>query len=138
MKNITSRLKDKAFTEHLDEMQLALFTDNRLDQEEREEVFKHLSHCKQCRDVLKMASEIRQEEEKKKEVLKPANNIDYKRFIPLGIIASLLITTFTIPSIAEYPDERVFKSFIEEKSFIDKSIYYWECRFNELFGGGEG
>lgn len=127
MKNIASRLKDKTFTEHLDEMQLALFFDNKLEEEQREEVFKHLSQCKQCRDVLKVASEMRQE------VSKPANNIDYKRFIPLGIVASLMITTFTIPSIAEYPDEVTFKSAIEKKSFIDKTIYYWECRFNELF-----
>jgi len=46
MKKIASRLKDKAFIEHLDDMQLALFTDNKLNEKEKEEVFKHLSQCK--------------------------------------------------------------------------------------------
>ncbi len=38
MKKIASLLKDKEFTEHLDEMKLALFRENKLDEKEREEV----------------------------------------------------------------------------------------------------
>ena len=64
MKKITELLKDKEFTEHLSEMQLALFLDEQLEPKEREEVFKHLSQCKRCRDVLKVASELREEKKR--------------------------------------------------------------------------
>jgi len=131
MKNIASQLKDKEFEEHLSEMQLTLFTDNQLEPKEREEVFKHLSQCKRCRDVLKVASEIREEEQK----LKPANNINYKRFIPLAIASSVILTMGILPAMENYPDEVPLKGIMEEKSFLDKTIYYWECRFDEIFGG---
>ena len=130
MKKITALLKDKEFTEHLSEMQLALFIDEQLEPKEREEVFKHLSQCKRCRDVLKVASELRVEEEK----LKPANNTNYKRFIPLAIASSIFLTMGTLPAMENYPDEVALKGVMEEKSFLDKTIYYWECRFDEVFG----
>ncbi len=129
MKKIASLLKDRAFTEHLDEMQLALFRENRLDEEEREEVFKHLSQCKRCRDVLKVASEIREEQQK----LKTANNIDYKPTLKkLGVVASFAIIFFTTPKLDHQFDAPVFKGFVEEKSLIDETIEYWEKLFEKI------
>ena len=130
MKRIASQLKEQNFTEHIDEMQLALFSENRLNEEEREEVFKHLSQCKRCRDVLNIASEIKAEEQR----VKPANNPNYKKFIPLAIASSIILTMGTLPAIQNYPDEVMFKGGFEEKGFVDKTIYYWKCRFDEIFG----
>ena len=133
MKQIASRLKDQAFTEHIETMQLALFGEKKLNANEEEEVFKHLAQCRRCRDVLKVASELKIEHQKKRE---PLNNINYKKFVPLALVSSLLLTIGTIPALQEYPDETSgFKDVFTEKSFIDKTIYYWECRFDEIFNG---
>ena len=130
MRKIASLLKDKAFTKHLDEMQLALFTDNKLDEKEREEVFRHLSQCRRCRDVLKVASDIREEEKK----LKPSNNIDYKPTLKkLGVVASFAIIFFTTPQIDHQFDAPSFKGFVEEKGIIDETIEYWEKLFEKWF-----
>jgi len=129
MRNIASRLKDQEFTEHIDDMQLALFRENRVNKQSREEIFEHLANCKRCRDVLKVVSEIEAEEKK----TKPANNINYKKIIPLAIASSILLTVGTLPAIQNFPDETNFKGVFEEKSFLDKTVYYWECRFNEIF-----
>jgi hypothetical protein len=130
MKKIASRLKNSAFTEHIEDRELALFREHTLDEETTKEIWKHLSQCQRCRDVLKVASEIEAEEQR----LQPINNINYKRFIPLAIASSLLLTAGTLPAIKHFPDEVIFKGGFEEKGFIDKTIYYWECRFNEIFG----
>lgn len=136
MKNIASKLEDKEFTEHLDEMQLALFTDNKLEEKEKEEVFKHLSKCKRCRDILKIASEIRTEEKK----LKPANNIDYKSVLKrFGSVAAVFIVFISVPQIdGQFESSVVFKGSVVEKGLIDESIEYWEELFNKYFGGDEG
>ena len=130
MKSVVSHLKNKEFTEHLNEMQLALFVDNQLNEAEKEEVFKHLSQCKRCREVLKVASEIKQEEAK----LKPANNINYKKFSRLALVSSFAIVFFAVPNLAGYPDEVTFKSGFEEKTLLDKTLHYWERRFEDVFG----
>ena len=132
MRKTASQIKDKEFEEHLSEMQLALFTDNQLEPKEREEVFEHLSQCKRCRDVLKVASEIREEEQK----LKPANNIDYKGlFKRLGSVAAIFIVFISVPKIDNQFDTPVFKGCVVEKGIIDESIEYWEKLFNKWFGG---
>jgi len=131
MKNIALQIKDKEFTEHLSEMQLALFTDNQLKPKEKEEVFKHLSQCKRCRDVLKIASELREEEKK----LKPANNIDYKGTLKrLSAIVAIVIIFFSVPQIDNQFDTPAFKGYVVEKGIIDKSIEYWEKLFEKYFG----
>ena len=131
MKNIALQLKDKEFTEHLNEMQLALFIDNQLKPKEKEEVFKHLSQCKRCRDVLKIASELREEEKK----LKPANNIDYKGTLKrLSAIVAIVIIFFSVPQIDNQFDTPAFKGYVVEKGIIDKSIEYWEKLFEKYFG----
>lgn len=130
MKKIASLLKDKEFIEHLDEMQLTLFRDNKLDGKEREEVFKHLSQCRRCRDVLKVASDIREEEKK----LKPSNNIDYKPTLKkLGVVASFAIILFTMPQIDPQFNTPSFKGFVEDKGIIDETIEYWERLFEKWF-----
>ena len=131
MKEITLKIKDREFTEHIENMQITLLLDNILNEQQREEIFKHLSQCQRCRDVLKVASELKIEHQKKRE---PLNNINYKKFIPLAIVSSILLTLGTVPAIRNYPDEVIFKGASEEKNFLDKSIYYWECRFNKIFG----
>lgn len=130
MKKEILKSTDKEFKEHLDEMQLTLFFENRLNEAEKEEVFKHLSQCKRCREVLKVATEIKQEEEK----LKPVNNINYKKFSRLAIASVAAVAFFAQPNLAGYPDEVNFKGGFEEKSFLDKTLYYWECRFEDVFG----
>ena len=131
MKNIALQLKDKEFTEHLNEMQLALFTDNQLKPKEKEEVFKHLSQCKRCRDVLKIASELREEEKK----LKPANNIDYKGTLKrLSAVVAVVVIFFSVPQIDHQFDTPAFKGYVAEKNILEKSIEYWEKLFEKLFG----
>jgi hypothetical protein len=135
MKHIAAQLKDKAFTEHLDEIQLALFTDNKLEVQEKEEVFKHLSECKRCRDILKIASEIRTEEKK----LKPTNNTDYKGVLKrFGSVAAIFVVFISVPKIdGQFDSSVVFKGSVVEKGIIDASIEYWEKLFDKYFGGDE-
>ena len=131
MKNIALQLKDKEFTEHLNEMQLALFTDNQLKPKEKEEVFKHLSQCKRCRDVLKIASELREEEKK----LKPANNINYKGTLKrLSAVVAVVVIFFSVPQIDHQFDTPAFKGYVAEKNILEKSIEYWEKLFEKWFG----
>lgn len=130
MKNIALQLKDKEFTEHLNEMQLALFTDNQLKPKEKEEVFKHLSQCKRCRDVLKIASELREEEKK----LKPANNIDYKGTLKrLSAVVAVVVIFFSVPQIDHQFDTPAFKGYVAKKNILEKSIEYWEKLFEKWF-----
>jgi len=132
MKKRASLLKDKAFEKHLDEIQLALFTDNKLNEEEKEEVFKHLSQCKRCREVLQVASEIRVEEQK----LKPMNNVDYKgKLKRLAPVVAIFIAFISIPKIdTQFKSSVVFKGAVVEKGIIDESIEYWEKLFEKYFG----
>lgn len=132
MKNIVSKLKDKEFSEHLDEHQLALFIEHKLDENEREEVFKHLSQCKRCREVLQIASEIKAEEE----TLKPINNIDYKGTLnKLGLVAAMFVVFISVPQLDnQFESSVVFKGSVEEKGIIDESIEYWEKLFDKVFG----
>jgi len=132
MKKRASLLKDKAFEEHLDEVQLALFTDNKLNEEEREEVFKHLSQCKRCREVLKIASEIRVEEQK----LQPINNVDYRgKLKRLAPVVAIFIAFISVPKIdTQFKDSVVFKGAVVEKGIIEESIEYWEKLFDKYFG----
>ena len=139
MRNITLKLKDTEFTEHLSDMQLALFTDKQLDEDEREEVFKHLSQCKRCREVLYVATQIRVEEKKSKKI-EPANNINYRSTINrLGAIASIVML-FILPSQIENMLEETpsFKSVHVEKGVIEESIEYWEELFDKWIGGDKG
>lgn len=136
MKRIAAQLKDKEFTEHLDELQLALFAENKLNEQEKEEVFKHLSQCKRCREVLKVAAEIKGEEKK----LKPINNINYKGTLKrLSVVASFAIVFFTVPQLdAQFDNTVVFKGSVDKGSILDESIEYWEKLFDKYFGGDEG
>jgi len=135
MKRVISQLKDKEFEEHLDEMQLALFTEEKLNENEKEEVFKHLSQCKRCREVLKVASEIKIEAQKNKR-MQPINNIDYKRTLKrFGSLAAIFIVFISVPKIDTQFDTPAFKGFMDEKGIIDESIEYWEKLFDRFFGG---
>ncbi len=131
MRKITSLLKDKEFTEHLSEMQLALFTDNQLKPKEREEVFKHLSQCKRCRDILKIASELKEDEKR----LKSINNIDYKGTLKrLGAVVAIVVIFFSVPQIDHQFNTPAFKGYVAEKNILEKSIEYWEKLFEKWFG----
>lgn len=135
MKRVISQLKDKEFEEHLDEMQLALFTEEKLNENEKEEVFKHLSQCKRCREVLKVASEIKIEAQKNKR-MQSINNIDYKRTLKrFGSLAAIFIVFISVPQIDTQFDTPAFKGFMDEKGIIDESIEYWEKLFDRFFGG---
>lgn len=135
MKRVISQLKDKEFEEHLDEMQLALFTEEKLNENEKEEVFKHLSQCKRCREVLKVASEIKIEAQKNKR-MQPINNIGYKRTLKrFGSLAAIFIVFISVPKIDTQFDTPAFKGFMDEKGIIDESIEYWEKLFDKFFGG---
>ena len=127
MKRVAKRLKEQEFTEHIDNMQLALFRDNRLSKSEREEVFRHLAQCKRCRDVLKVASEIARNE-------KPVNNINYmgylKPFIPF--VAGIVL--FVGVPMVDGGSTASFKGIESERSILDRSLDYWEERFEEWFG----
>jgi len=129
MKKIASRLKEQNFTEHIDEMQLALFSDHKLNEAQREEVFKHLSQCQRCRDVLKIASEIKAQEQK----LKPANNLNYKGALKrLGGVAALFLIFIATPQI-DQQNEATFKGVCEEKGLFEEALEYWEKKFQKLF-----
>jgi len=130
MKRVAKRLKNQEFTEHIDDMQLALFMDKKLDKQQRDRVFEHLSHCKRCRDVLKVASEIAQENQR----LEPVNNIDYmgylRAFIPF--VAGVVLF-FGVPMVDDSSPDVSFKGVECEEGIIDRSLNYWEKRFNEWF-----
>jgi len=130
MKRVAKRLKNQEFTEHIDDMQLALFMDKKLDKQQRDSVFEHLSHCKRCRDVLKVASEIAQEKQR----LEPVNNIDYmgylKPFIPF--VAGVVLF-FGVPMVDDSSPNVSFKGVECEEGIIDRSLDYWERKFNEWF-----
>ena len=113
-----------------DKIQLRLYIEGKLSLEEEERIDNLLLNHLEWREA---DMEVFEELEREKQ-LKPANNPNYKRFIPLAIASSLLLTAGTLPAIKHFPDEVIFKGGFEEKGFIDKTIYYWECRFNEIFG----
>jgi len=128
MKIVAKKLKDQEFNEHIDDMQLALFLDNQLSKNKREEVIKHLAECKRCRDVLKIAKEIEQNQ-------KPINNTNYigylKPFIPF--VAGVVLF-FGVPMIdSSYTTS--FKGIGNEMSILDRSLDYWEEKFEEWFFG---
>ena len=142
MKNIAKQIKDQIFKEHIDEIQFTLFIDNELSDIDTKEVWKHLSQCKRCREVLKMTSEIRIEEEKiqsvhqlNKKKLQPANNLDYKSTLlkRLGGVAVMFLILL-VPVEIEKLNAPVFKGITEEKNIIEEAIEYWEERFNRWFG----
>lgn len=113
-----------------DKIQLRLYIEGKLSLEEEERIDNLLLNHLEWREA---DMEVFEELEREKQ-LKPANNPNYKRFIPLAIASSILLTAGTLPAIKHFPDEVIFKGGFEEKGFIDKTIYYWECRFNEIFG----
>ncbi len=45
MKITKEILQDREFNEHISDMKLALFLDNKLDEKTREEIFEHLAYC---------------------------------------------------------------------------------------------
>jgi len=130
MKIIASRLKDREFDKHLDDMQLYLFSQDRLNKEDRDEVFKHLSECKRCRDVLKTAKEI----EEMDKGMKPVNNINYKSYLKVlsPLVASVLIF-FVVPEIDKPPISNIrTKGIIIKQPLLDKNIEYWSKLFKKL------
>jgi len=129
MKKIASQLKDHAFTEHIDDMQLALFKEDKLNEKEKEEVWQHLSQCQECRDVLKIASEIESQEQK----LQPANNLNYKGALKrLGGVAALFLIFIATPQI-DQQSEPTFKGVCEEKGLFEEALKYWEEKFDKYF-----
>jgi predicted anti-sigma-YlaC factor YlaD len=132
-------MRETTANSHIDETTLSLYIDNLLSKEKEAMVEQHLEICedRRCSEILNMFVDIEKmaEQIEKEKQLKPANNPNYKRFIPLAIASSILLTVGTLPAIQNFPDEVILKGGFSEKSFIDKSIYYWECRFNEVFGG---
>jgi len=128
MKKIASQIRDIEFDTHIDDMQLTLFRTNKLTNPQREEVLEHLVHCKRCRDVLRVAKEIDNQEPK------PANNIDYigrlKGFIPL--VAGLIIF-IGVPKLIPI-DEPSFKSGVVQQNIIEESLEYWQKIYYKIFG----
>ena len=93
-------LGDKEHLEHIDELTLAGFLDNRLDNNRREEVISHLSQCKRCRTILKDAVNLQRENTN-------ITKIDsYKKVLPL--VASIIVIFF------------VSNKFLEDKDLIYK------------------
>ena len=143
MKKIASAIRERAFEEHPDEMQLALFMDNQLDERDREELFRHLSGCKTCREVLKIATQIRKEEAGLQETtptlpLKVANNIDYVGYLKPFIPFVAMLVLFLAPPAIENTPQSSFKGIGCEAGIIDRSLDYWERKFEAWFGKGEG
>ncbi|HHH37205.1 MAG TPA: hypothetical protein ENK77_01145 [Epsilonproteobacteria bacterium] len=131
MKRIISRLKNIELEEHLDEMQLALFLDKKLNEAERGKVFQHLSQCKQCRDVLRMGNEMRERKQ-----LKPVNNASYVKAL-LPLIAGVVLF-FGVPIVDKPPAQNTFKSMGAKKNIFDTSIEYWEKLWHRYFGERQG
>jgi len=143
MKKIASQIRDETFQEHLDEMQLALFMDNQLKEAEREEVFKHLSRCQSCREVLKIASELKKEAQHLQETtpsssLKVANNIDYVGYLKPFIPFVAMLVLFLVPPAIENTPQNSFKGIACQKGIIERSLDYWEKKFEAWFGQGDG
>ena len=126
MKNIISVINEqnKNFEEHLSDSLLAEFLDQKLEEHEREEVFKHLSECKRCRDVLATASRLKKENEP----LVAVNNVSYFKAFR-GLVAGVMIF-FVVPYI-NIPSNDNFKASSFEKNIFDRSVEYWEGLFDK-------
>jgi len=111
-------------------MQLYLFSQDRLNNEDRDEVFKHLSECKRCRDVLQTAKEI----EEMDKGMKSVNNINYKSYLKVlsPLVASVVIF-FVVPKIDKTPISNIqTKGIIIKQPLLDKSIEYWSKLFKKI------
>lgn len=123
MKDIASHIPEHEFDEHLDLMQLTLFKEQKLTEDEENLVFEHLSQCKHCRDVLKFANELEEEEEK----IKPINNPDYrgklKHFLPFAAAAVIFLG---VPQGDKYFNPNSgFKGNVIDKNILEESMAFW-------------
>ena len=138
MKKIISRIKEKQFTdtEHIEEMQLALFKEGKLDKNAQEAIWQHLSQCQECREVLKIASELATTH--KQQHNRPANNPNYQGALRrLGGVAAIFIIFLAIPHL-DQSSETTFKGACEEQGIFEKAWAYWGKKFEgwvDLMGG---
>jgi uncharacterized paraquat-inducible protein A len=123
MKITKNVLEDIEFSEHVDDMRLALFLDNKLDRTKRDELFKHLAECKRCRDILRTVREI----EKEQKAIKLIRY--FKAFIP--IMAGVII--FLAPSITFDYSATKLKGADVEVNILDRSLYFWKDKLEEWF-----
>ena len=114
-------------------MQLALFTDKKLSQKEEDKVFEHLAQCKRCRDVLKLANKLEDEDKKQLPVNNPSYKGMLKHFIPL---AAGLVIVLGIPQGNKYlnPEPSMKGTFVD-KNIFEESIDFWENVYKKLFKG---
>ena len=136
MKDIARELvrKDKKFETHIGPMQLALFKDKKLSEIQEEKVFEHLSKCKRCREILKIASELEREEKE----IAPINNPDYKGMLKrtMPFAASFIILVLGAPQVDKYLNDDVnLKGSFMEKSILEETIDYWEELFEKILKG---
>ena len=137
MKDIARELtkNDKVFETHIDPMQLALLTDKKLSEDEEEKVFEHLSQCKRCRDVLKLANELEEEDKQ----IQPVNNPDYKgmvkHFMPFAAAAVIFLG---VPQGDKYfNDTATMKSVIVERNIFEESMHFWKKVYSKLLEAKE-
>ena len=127
-KIIDKKLEDREFERHIDELELASFIDDKLDNEQKEEIVEHLIYCKRCRDIVK---EVREEKRQKKTLIRVI-------IAPL-MVASILSIIFIPPII--YPlemknidDEIGFKGKImtqESENIFTKTIKWWRDKIGK-------
>ena len=123
MKDIASHIPEHEFDEHLDLMQLTLFKEQKLTEDEENLVFEHLSQCKHCRDVLKFANELEEEEKK----IEPVNNPDYKgmlkHFMPF---AAAVVIFLGVPQGDKYFNtDASMKGVFTDKNIFEESMEFW-------------
>jgi len=122
--------QDKVFETHIEPMQLALFKEKKLSQEEEDKVFEHLAQCKRCREVLKFSNELENEDKK----IKPVNNPDYKgivkNFMPF---AAALVIFFGVPQGDKYfNNDATMKGASVERNIFEESMYFWKKVYDKL------
>ena len=131
LKRVLAELNQE-HTTHPSKEQFILFIEDKLDEKEKEEFFKHLATCTRCREVLKTATELKKEEE---QLQHPVNNPYYKKIIkPLAIAASFIIIFLAVPIIDKSSQPKVvFKGAPVEKNIFIEAVAYWEKLLNKIF-----
>jgi len=126
MKNIVDRFPDKTFETHPSDIQLAQFKEQKLNNEELQEIQKHLVECKRCRTILIEASRSLKESK-----LKPVNNIIYLKALSPLIAGAIIFVA--VPIIDKPSSDIQYKNIEIEKNIFESSVEYWEKLYEKYF-----
>ncbi len=155
-KQLHQALGDREHDNHIDELTLASFIDNRLESDERQQVIEHLSQCQRCRTVLhKSVTSLQKSPQKERRFLKIAKALPIAASVTILFFAthhfwfqeeiiykggSHKITKLEVPtinkpkSVCSFVKQQEAKKYLEESYAIEDegSLEYFQALSSSL------